>query len=285
MEQLTGTAPRADVWFLLEYTGRWGKQALQESSIPDEVKAYLNAQLKLIPHSRLLLIQKDKGHRAGLSFFAALPAVNPPALYRFHLDGCEALLTLDLVQLVAQHPSFESARSEEPLLVSCTNGLRDRCCALHGMATYQALEAAYPGLLWQSTHHGGHRFAANLLHLPYGISYGRLRPDSAPEVVQMALEGRIAFYSYRGRTIYVEPVQAAEALLRRGLGIEGVTALRLQHSQDLGKGHWRVQFATADELYEIAIQRQETGARVPVSCGEEATVPVVEYSLVEHSQS
>ncbi len=281
-EQLTGTAPRADVWFLLEYSGRWGNKALNVSSIPKEVKAHLNAHLGKIPESRLLLIKQSTAQHSGISFFAALPKADPPALYQFQLNDYAELLEFDLTAIVAQDPRFEAARSEELLFVTCTNGLRDQCCALHGAATYSALAEAFPGLVWESTHHGGHRFAANFLQLPYGISYGRLRPESAGEVLQMALDGRIAFYHYRGRTIYEEPVQAAEVLLRRGIGIEGVDALTLQHSEDLGGGQWRVQFAGADEVFEIVVQRAETGAQVHLSCGEEALGPVVEYSLVEH---
>jgi len=280
-EQLIGTAPRADVWFLLEYPGRWGNKALKESSIPEEVKAHLNAQLAQIPESRLLLIKQSSANHARISFFAALPKVTPPALYRFPLSQYAELLDFDLSAIAAQDGRFDVARTEEPLFVTCTNGLRDQCCALYGVATYWALAEAFPGRVWESTHHGGHRFAANFLHLPHGISYGRLRAQSASEVLQMSLHGRIALYHYRGRTIYEEPVQAAEILLRQGLGIEGVGALTLQRTEDLGAGQWRVQFSGTGQNYEIVIQRAETGAQVHVSCGKEAQGPVVEYSLQE----
>lgn len=284
-EHFVGTAPRADAWFLLEYPGRWGNKALKESSIPEEVKAHLDAQLAQIPESRLLLIKQGKAEHEGISFFAALPAAMPPVLYRFRLSTYGDLLDLDLVAIASQSLEFEPALTNLPLFVTCTNGLRDQCCALHGVATYGALAADFPGVVWESTHHGGHRFAANFLHLPYGISYGRLRPESAPDVLQMALDGKIAFYHYRGRTIYAGPVQAAEVLLRRGLGIEGVNALSLLQTEDLGGGLWRVQFAGADQAYEIVIQRAETGAQVHLSCAEEAQGPVVEYSLVEQKTS
>jgi hypothetical protein len=206
-------------------------------------------------------------------------------LYRFQLIDYAELLDLNLPAIASQDARYDSARLDEPIFVTCTNGLRDQCCALHGAATYEALAADFPGIVWESTHHGGHRFAANFLHLPYGISYGRLRPASAPEVLEMALEGRIAFYHYRGRTIYAEPVQAAEVLLRRGLGIEGVDALSLLQTEDLGGGLWRVQFTGAEQAYEVVLQRAEAGAQVHLSCGEEARGPVVEYTLVEQKTS
>jgi hypothetical protein len=284
-EQLVGTAPRADVWFLLEVPGRWGNKALKESSIPDEVKTYLETQVTQVPEARLLLIKRSQESHEGITFFAAISTAQPPVLYRFNMRDYTELFDLDFSAIANQDPRFESSRIQEPLFVMCTNGLRDQCCAVHGLACYQALSKSYPGLVWESTHHGGHRFAANFLHLPHGLSFGRLRPDSAPDVVQMGLDGRIAFYHYRGRTIYPEPIQAAEALLRRGIGIEGVDALSLQHSEQLSDGQWRARFAGAGDIFEIIVQGQETGAQVHLSCGDEKLSPVVEYFLVENPAS
>lgn len=280
-EQLIGTAPRADVWFLLEYPGRWANKALKESGIPDAVKAHLNAQMERIPESRLLLIKQSNTEHAGIAFFAALPAANPPAIYRFQLTSYEDLLDLDLGALVAQEAAYAPARSEEPVFVVCTNGLRDQCCALHGVATYWALVERYPDQIWESTHHGGHRFAANFLHLPAGLSFGRLRPENALEVVEYALSGRMLFYNLRGRTIYAEPVQAAETMLRRAKGLEHVNGLALRSSEDLGGGRWLVKFGEGELVYEVTVQREETGKQVHQSCGDEKVGPVVEYRLVE----
>lgn len=282
-EQLIGTAPRADVWFLLEYTGRWGNKALKESSIPEAVKEHLNQQLAGIPEARLLLIKQSKTQHEEIAFYAALPKADPPALYRFFLSDYEELAGYDLRAIAAQHERYDAARLDEPLFVMCTNGLRDRCCALHGVATYWALTEKYPGLVWESTHHGGHRFAANLLQLPHGLSYGRLRPETAAEVLEAGRDGRIALDNLRGRTIYDAPSQAAEILLRRETGDLGVNGLRLQGSQELEPGRWQVRFtggdAGGDAVHEVVMRREETGAKVPLSCGDEELIGVVNYKL------
>ncbi len=280
-ESLLGTAPRADVWFLLECSGRWGNQALKESSIPDSVKEHLNAQLKQIPEARLLLIKRPLAERDGITFAAAVAAGNEPALYRFRIESYEDLLGFDLAAIAAGDARYASALSAEPMFVICTNGLRDQCCALHGMAVYAALAHEYPGMVWESTHHGGHRFAANMLHLPHGLTYGRLRADSAAEGAQAALDGNIAFDYLRGRSTLGEAAQAAEGFLRRELALPGLNGLAHTASEELPGGQWAVSFNSDERAYTAVVARHETGAQVHASCGDEKTNPVAEYSLVE----
>lgn len=281
-EDLAGSAPRADVWFLLEYSGKWAHAAFKESSIPDDVKDYVNGALAQIPESRLLLVKNDQ-QREGIAFFAALAAVDAPLLYRFELKDYNDLLALDLVALARGDAAFDAQRSEEPVFVICTTGLRDRCCALHGVAAYQALAAAAPGQVWESTHHGGHRFAANLLQMPQGLSYGRLRADSALGVLDAARQGRLALAHLRGRSRLAEPQQAAEILLRRQLDLDAEGALAFKGAGELSPDSWEVRFDASGQEHVVALARQETGRQVHLSCGVEELGPVVQYQLIEES--
>lgn len=282
-ESLVGTAPRADVWFLLEYHGRWGKKAFEESEIPDAVKEHVSAQLKGISQSKLLLIKQPREDNVrGFAFFAALATADPPTLYRFQLNEYEDLLSYNLAGIVARKPEFDDSISREPVFVNCTNGLRDQCCALHGVASYWALQNQFPGKVWESTHHGGHRFAGNFIHLPYGLSYGRLRKENAASVLQAGLEGRIALDHFRGRTIYPDPIQAAEILLRKELNINGVDDALVTRERRLDDYHWQVELRANEKPYELTIEKQDTGKRVHVSCGDEKLQPVVEYQLLDY---
>jgi hypothetical protein len=280
-ESLLGTAPRADVWFMLEYSGRWGNQALKESSLSEQVKDHLNAQLKLIPEPRLLLVKRPVAERDDITFAAAVATGAEPTLYRFRIESYEELLDFDLAAIAAGDLRYVSALSTEPMFVVCTNGLRDQCCALHGMAVYASLAHEHPGLVWESTHHGGHRFAANMLHLPHGLSYGRLRADSAAEVTQTALDGNVAFDYLRGRSTLGEAAQSAEAFLRRELARPGLNGLAFIGIEDLSDSKWAVSFQGDGHAYTAIVARHETGAQVHASCGDEKTNPVAEYSLVE----
>ncbi len=284
-ESLVGTAPRADVWFALEYPGRWGTKAFEESTIPEEVKKQVNAQLKLIPESKLVLIkQKSRPADGSIRFFVAVTGGDEgPALYRIELADYSDLLSLDLVSLAAQNLRYIAALDEEPLFLVCTNGLRDQCCALHGAAAYAALSAEFGELVWESTHHGGHRFAANLAALPAGLSFGRLRADNASAIVRSALEGRIALEHFRGRNAYPEAAQAGEILLREKLGLDRVGDLRLIDSKTGEDGRWQLSFAASTGKVEnVVVERTEGPEQVHLSCGDAKTSAMVHFKLAEH---
>lgn len=277
-EPLLGTAPRADVWFALEYPGRWGDKAWAESTVDATVKEHVDAQVKRIPEARWMLIKQRTKHER-IRFFAAVVAPEP-ALYAFELADYTELLGLDLAAIVAGDPAYAAARSEEPVFLVCTNGLRDQCCALHGIAAYGAIHAHFGDVVWESTHHGGHRFAANLLALPAGLSLGRLRADNAVELVQTLLDGRIPLDHYRGHTAWPEPLQAAETLLRGQLQVDAAGAVRLLASEPAGEQRWQATFAAAAAEHRVAIERGE-GASVHLSCGDPKTTPMAEYRLVQ----
>ncbi len=60
---LIGTATCGDVWFLLEYTERWGTKAFDESSLPQDVKDHLNAARHPGAEVRTLLIRQDRSQQ------------------------------------------------------------------------------------------------------------------------------------------------------------------------------------------------------------------------------
>ena len=116
--------------------------------------------------------------------------------------------------------------SERRYLV-CTNGARDPCCAIRGPAVAQALERALPGQVYECSHLGGHRFAANVLVLPEGLLFGRLDARDALALAAELEGGRLPLEHLRGRTRYEPEQQAAEILARRQLGLTGLGDLRL----------------------------------------------------------
>ena len=60
----------------------------------------------------------------------------------------------------------------------CTNGRRDRCCALLGRPLAAEIVAAGHSEVWEVTHLGGHRFSPTMLVLPHGYAYGRLTAET-----------------------------------------------------------------------------------------------------------
>jgi hypothetical protein len=127
-------------------------------------------------------------------------------------EGAKVLL----VKRLAAEPA--SGRS----YLVCTNGARDPCCAIRGPAVAQALEHALPGQVYECSHLGGHRFAANLLVLPDGLCFGRLDVRAAVAVASELEAGLLPLDHLRGRTALAPEQQAAEILVRRELGLTGL---------------------------------------------------------------
>ncbi len=122
-------------------------------------------------------------------------------------------------------PSDMSLEQQRRYLV-CTNGARDPCCAIRGPAVAQALARALPGQVYECSHLGGHRFAANVLVLPETLCFGRLDARTAVALAAELEAGRLPLDHLRGRTALEPEQQAAEILVRRELGLTRLDELR-----------------------------------------------------------
>ncbi len=223
-EPPTGSATQVSAWFLLEVDAAWGRKATDENELPPAVQAHLRAHLDAVPGARAQLIkQTPRPERRGIAFFVAVPDAQPPALYAFRLADYENLTALDLTTMVGGGAAFERYRSDERLLIVCTNGKRDACCAKFGLETYEALSRLGGELVWRTTHLGGHRFAPNVVCLPDGLMYGRVSADSAAPLLDACRAGRIDLGHFRGRSAYDEGAQVAEHLLRERTGLTALT--------------------------------------------------------------
>ncbi len=280
-ESLFGTATRVSTWFLLEYDDRWDPKAFEKSMLPDEVKTRLSDLVDTLPNARIGLIrQRPRSAPPGLAFYVALIREHHPVLYRFRLSQIEDLLALDLPGLLREDPAYEASRTTDPLYLVCTNGRRDACCARHGVAAYEQMSIYGGANVWQTTHVGGHRFAANVVCLPHGLTYGRVEPERAPAVVEAYRQHRLITDIYRGRTCYDAPVQAADYFLRMQTGITHLDAFRLIDAQPGTSGQWIVRFAavSADERYTVHLDTEVIATRH--SCTDSKPSESTHYRLV-----
>ena len=78
--------------------------------------------------------------------------------------------------------------------------------------------------MWECSHLGGDRFAANVLVLPHGFYYGQVPGDGA-ELVAAHERGQVALPWLRGRAGVPPAGQAAQQHARAELGLLGVDDL------------------------------------------------------------
>ena len=256
-ESLAATATSAESWLLVEVPGSWPRDVSAEGSLAAAAHDVVTSWLERTPRSRLLFIRRP-GRKSRRSLaFVIHASETTTEVRRLELSGAADLEDVDL--------ACDGQRIDQAIVLVCGHGTRDACCALRGVAVHGALASALEDEeLWISSHHGGHRFAANVLILPLGLHLGRLEPDAAAVVVRDALSGRIELERYRGRTSYPPPAQAAERVVRETLGLDRVADLHLAGIE--GKV---VRFRGPDgSEYDVVVE-ELVGPAVPASCGAE----------------
>ena len=132
---------------------------------------------------------------------------------------------LDLDRLAAGDPLSFGSPVSEPVFLVCGHGQRNACCARFGVPLARQLAARYPGQVFQTTHVGGHRFAANLVILPHGLYYGPVGMAEATAAISAYQHGTVTPERYRGRAGQPRPTQQAEHELLTRAGSLAVAAL------------------------------------------------------------
>lgn len=277
---LYGSATQADVWLLLEHNGDWRAEATRNNDLPPDVQGWLAAQQVAVPKSRVQLIAQDRRQPAG-SFFVAVSSAAQQALYRFDWRASADLTRIDVRALLAG--DLQGAQTvNTPLVLVCTNGKHDACCARYGTAAYLALRAALGDGVWQTTHMGGHRFAAVGLVLPAGIQYGYLSAANAAEIADALARDVVALPHYRGRTWHTPAVNAADYFARRACDLFGRDALTLTDSAQIGGDKWRIRFQDEHGQRHALVVTQLESQPSLVSCGPPKWKTQPRFRLINH---
>jgi hypothetical protein len=271
---MLGTASTIRRWLLVEHDGPWGADALRDARLPSEVRATLRRAERDLGVRVLFVRRPDRASAAPtaiLTIAAIDTGPDDPRIERTDLPDLEALIGTDLTSFAAGG-TLGWPRSPEPLLIVCTQGRRDPCCAERGRPLATALARGFPDQTWESTHVGGDRFAGNLVIFPEGLYFGRVDPDGAIRVAAAYLDGRIDLARFRGRACYPMDVQAAEQILRFDTGWDRLDAVAFDRAERLGT-ITRVAFLTPDGLVSVTLERLR-GAPARLTChAEQPGVP------------
>ena len=277
-----GTAARATFFVALEQPGPWGRDAATQSHLPPGLGAQLSSACS-DRGGRLSLLRRpgrhaDEHHGGGHTAYLAWSG--PDAwLLRATVEDPATLLSVDLDALArgdrdAVVASLPGAAPAEPVLLVCTNGRRDVCCAVRGRPVAVEAAAARPGRIWEASHTGGHRFAPTGVLLPHGATLARLDTALATTVLDEADHGRLPSAVLgpqhdRGRSGLEPDAQAAESHVRAEHGVTQLGALVTEPVADGSAGRYAVRHRDG-RAWVVEVQRQEAGT-LPESC---AKLPV-----------
>jgi hypothetical protein len=276
-EPLAGTAPVARTWVVLEQPGPWGSRALTESHLDPVLGEALDVAAKA--HGARVALARRAGRHPDRSYpdsrrlWVASTEPGTSWLLGGWIDDISVLGGLSWNEL--ERGNADGVRDSvpglnrevTPLLLVCTNGRRDVCCAIRGRALVTALRDRLLGRVWETTHLSGHRFAPTAVLLPHGLAYGRLPANTAAALFDDANRGRFTSAHYRGRSTFTEPGQAAEAAVREAIGASGLNDLDVAAVEPVGPG-WRVAVTHRDgRRWQVDVTRRAVSPPRPESCG------------------
>ncbi len=251
---MLGTAFPAARLLLVEQPGPWGRAGLPASRFDRTVAHSLIARLDR-RGVRVVAIRRpgrtDPADRRRWCLVDCRPGRERAAWGRFDADH----------ELLALDPDAASGGTadHEPFFAVCVHGTHDVCCALEGRPVAAALERVRPGRVWECSHVGGDRFAANVLVLPSGLLYGRVDRADATRVAEVADTGLVLADRLRGRVGLPPEAQAAIAAVlaeRPGTPAASITAGPVR---DAGADEAQVRVRCGAEEFDVAVRRVPAG--------------------------
>ncbi|MBK8446009.1 MAG: sucrase ferredoxin [Micropruina sp.] len=274
-ETLAGTASTVRHFLMLEDPGPWGPEILRSQRLPGPVRQpLLHWQHEF--GVRPLLIRRPGRYLAGPRRVFVVNARH---------GWCETTLVHNLAEVadldlsaIAGGAGVGLERHDDPLLLVCTHGRHDACCAERGRPLAEALALRWPDLVWESSHLGGDRFAANLLILPEAHSYGRLTPEQAPQVVADHLAGLVSLEHYRGHCTVPWPEQAAEHALRSRFDLRELDGVRVQRLRRDGT-LFSVTLAAGGRTYRVDVRHRPRAPEL-LTCHSTHPSGAVAYEVV-----
>jgi hypothetical protein len=233
-EPLAGTAVVAVGWVVVEQPGPWGAKAPTQSHLDSDFGGAFDEACKKVD-VRFGLIRSPGRHPDAVERSHQVYVASTVPGRTWLLGGCiddpASLKELDLdavgrgdrAAVLASLPVLVPI--DEPVVLVCTNGKRDECCALLGRPLVTALAKLAPGRVWEANHLGGHRFAPTATFLPAGTMHGQMTVEAAAAVLDAADRGEIVLTGLRGRSTWTKRGQAAEIAVRRLIGELALDAL------------------------------------------------------------
>ncbi len=305
-EVLPGTAPTALTWVVVEHPGPWGSDALADAALSDLARSALlglkaaGAGVLLARPARPFAPGLGRSGSAsaagGHQVLLARTAPGGAVQRRIRVDDIADLASWDAAAIAHGHLATVGAADPARVILVCTQGRRDPCCAVEGRALLSALldemarrpEPSGHVELWESSHIGGHRLAPVTLTLPSGAVHGRLPVLRAADLIEAAARDEVLVEHLRGRTALPAPLQAADVALRQSIAEPAAAAidvLVMTSERAVATGHdWRPSTTVVDvevrhadgRAWRTQVRREDTGANRPESCSKEP-VPLLHW--------
>jgi hypothetical protein len=248
----------------MEHPGPWPADEADAGLAPEVVELMAKARkLKIRPQ----LIRRNRGRRITPHQIFVVHNGPLPWMRAAEVEDLRDLVDLDLAAVARGEPIAFGDPYDRRLILVCAHGRHDACCAHAGRPTVDALARDLGNPVWESTHLGGHRFAATAVTLPEAVYHGALNGENAPAVGAATLRGEIVLEHYRGKAGLSGAAQSAEFYARSEFGVLDVAAVAHQGAVKLDEDTTRVDLLVAGRQLSVTVRRQFSFCARALSCG------------------
>lgn len=190
-EQLNGTAANSSVFILIEYNYPFPAKISDANFDKKWLKKI--QQLAKVNKGKVLLVRSKatKAQDCKITFIDC----NKSSYFTISTT----MEKYSDVDVAAYLSSAETIWYNDPFFLVCTNGKKDKCCAKFGLPVFKFFESFNTDVpVWECSHVGGDRFAANVVAMPYGIYYGHVAVEDVGHILVRTLLKKIYKNNYRG---------------------------------------------------------------------------------------
>jgi hypothetical protein len=244
-DSLAGTAAPASSWLLVEHPGPWEPNALAGAGLGPQVLRATTHRVRTDGWRVLLVRRTGRQDQTRPRGWWLLRGPRPGAPAGGLVASGTWAEPADLLAATAVPEDAPARPADEtvPRLLVCTHGRHDTCCAVRGRPVVEALAARWPDAAWECTHLGGDRFAANVLVVPDGTTYGAVDDTDPVRLLGDHLAGRVDPEHLRGWAHLHPWEQAAAVQVHREQGPLPLGAVRVDPARTehvVASQHWRV---------------------------------------------
>ncbi|GII92083.1 sucrase ferredoxin [Sinosporangium siamense] len=219
-------------WLLIEHHGPWASH-LPDCDLPEVVHLLIKRATRLGIRAQLIRRpgRRPRPRADGVHVLVAHSAGEHPWL----AEGIVAAPDdLDLDAVLRGVVPESCILVSEPVFLVCTHAKRNACCARIGLPIARGLAEIMPDVVWETSHVGGDRYAANVVCLPHGLYYGSMSQAAALAAAVAYRHGEVILDRFRGRAGIPEPSQAAEHFVRAHTGELSVSGVAVESTRSEG---------------------------------------------------
>lgn len=226
-EPLAGTGGHPQTNLLLSWPiGDWTRTFHQAKSMSEPVSKHI---ADLVQSGRRVNLidrpdQPKEWHRAYLM----------PEKRAFKIPTVELEDFLSAFQSARSLEAWEIAPVEHKIILCCTHGIKDKCCATFGNASFKALDFAVKQNwlstfeIWRSSHLEGCRLTSAAVVFPAARKYGRIDANHTLALLECEYHDIPYLPCYRGNGVLTPRQQIADIEARKTLAAQGIHPSLLQ---------------------------------------------------------